>query len=385
MSRKRDLTPYIVDDLKNRMVFIGGPRQVGKTTLALSLLPPKEISQRYLSWDKTEHQRLIIQEKLPIINGRMVLDEIHKYHRWRNFLKGYFDVHKKNLRLIVTGSARLDYFRKGGDSLFGRYHYYRLHPFSVEEFDSQPSHSTVEHLMRCGGFPEPALRASESFLRRWQRERIAHVVQQDLRDLTRISEITKIESLLEALPDRIGSPLSVNSLREDLDCSHGALVTWLKATDNMYLTFRISPYGAPKVRAVKKEQKLYFWDWAMAPNGGSRFENFVASHLLKFCHFIEDTEGYSMELRFLRDTDRREIDFVVLKDRQPLFAVEAKSGERSCSPHIGYFKERTKIPAYYQVHLGHKEFRDVKTGTHVLPFYKFATYLKNSGALLNKK
>jgi predicted AAA+ superfamily ATPase len=178
--------------------------------------------------------------------------------------------------------------------------------------------------------------------------------------------------LIESLSARIGSPLSIENLRQDLQVSHPTTCRWLDILDSVYMTYRISPFGSPKIRAVKKEQKLYFWDWVQAQaEGGARFENLVASHLLKFCNFQEDAEGEKMELRFLRDKDGREIDFVVLKNGKPIFAVECKTGERELSKHIGYFKNRTQIPKFYQVHLGQKDFGHAETGGRCLPFWTF--------------
>lgn len=207
--------------------------------------------------------------------------------------------------------------------------------------------------------------------RRWQKERITKVIYEDLRDLQHIKEISLVELLVDALPSKVCSPLSIASLREDLSVSHQTVDSWLTMLDALYLTYRILPFGAPKIRAVKKEQKIYFWDWSMNSNPGARFENMVASHLLKYCHYQEDTEGHKMELRYLRDTDKREIDFVILKDKNPLFAVECKLSDQDLSPHIKYFSERTKIPKFYQVHLGKQDFGHESKGGRVLPFHKF--------------
>lgn len=285
-------------------------------------------------------------------------------------MKGLYHKNKSDHQFIVTGSARLDHFRKGGDSLMGRYHYYRLHPFSLREISKSANADDLENLLKFGGFPEPLFGQNERKLRRWQRERVQKVIFEDLRDLEAVKEISLIELLVESLPARVGSPLSLKNLAEDLEVSQPTIARWITILDNLYLTYRISPFGAPKIRAVKKEQKIYFWDWTQNENAGPRFENLVASHLLKYCHFREDTEGHKMELRFLRDTDKREIDFVVLQNRRPLFAVECKTGDRVLSKHIGYFAERTGIPAFYQVHQGTKDYGKPATG-RVLPFTKF--------------
>ena len=353
-------------DLKSKMVFIGGPRQVGKTTLALSFLSePNAKSPAYFNWDDISDRPKLLRGEFPPSEKIIILDEIHKFARWRNLVKGFFDKNKGELSFLITGSARLDYYSKGGDSLQGRYHYFRLHPFSLGELDVKPTKDNLDLLLKLGGFPEPLFKAEEKFWRRWQRERLQRVIYDDIRDLESVKEISLLELLASELPNRVGSPLSVKNLKELLQVAHETVERWLKIFERMYYCFRIPPYGPPKVRAVKKEQKLYLWDWSLVEEPGPRFENFIASQLLKYCQFIEDTEGYRMELRFLRDTDKREIDFVVLKDRKPMFAVECKTGDKDVSPSIYYFKERVQIPKFYQVHQGQKDYK--KNGVRVLP------------------
>ncbi len=366
MNFTRGLYATIKEDLQTKMVFIGGPRQVGKTTLALSFIKKKE---QYLTYDDLQDRETIKKHQINPHLGTVVLDEIHKYARWRTLLKGLYDKYKDKLSVIVTGSARLDYFRKGGDSLFGRYRYYRLHPFSLGEVDPEFRRKTTNRLLQMGGFPEPFTEGNERGYRRWKRERIHRVVYQDIRDLENIKEISKIDLLVDALPSRVGSVLSVKSLAEDLEVSPNTVSHWLEILERIYYSYRILPYGSPKIRAVKKSTKLYLWDWAEVENPGARFENMVAGHLLKYCHRLEDTEGWTMELRFIRDTDLREVDFVVIQNRKPLFAVECKTGEKNISPHLKYFRERTDIPEFFQVHLGEKEYQDANI--HVLPFEKF--------------
>jgi predicted AAA+ superfamily ATPase len=358
------------------MVLVGGPRQVGKTTFALSLLsPPGKENPAYLNWDIPRHRKEILKAEFPSKSALIVLDEIHKYGRWRNLLKGFYDEFFPKRTFLVTGSARLDHYRKGGDSLLGRYHYQRLHPFSISELSSAASMKDVEQLLTLGGFPEPLFKGSETFLRRWQRERHTRVLREDLRDLEQVKDISLLEILLDALPARVGSPLSIRNLQEDLKVAHETVSRWITLLEHVYLTFRIAPYGAPKIKAVKKEQKLYFWDWSVIEDSGARFENMVASLLLKYCHYIEDSEGFRMELRYLRDKEKREVDFVVLKDRKPIFAVECKTGEQSPSRHLTYFAERTPIPIFYQVHMGKRDFESLKGKIRVLPITTFCREL----------
>lgn len=373
----RYLAGAIRSDLDQKMVFIGGPRQVGKTTLALQMagskLGPK--FPGYLSWDNLEARSQLLKGKLPSGQSLIIFDEIHKYRQWRSLLKGLYDVNKDELKFVVTGSARLDHFKKGGDSLFGRYHYYRLHPLTLNELSKSPNSSDLELLLELSGFPEPFLSGSSRDYKRWHLERVDRVVYTDINDLENIRDVASLQILVEALGSRVGSPLSIENLRSDLGVSHATTARWLDILETVYMVFRISPYGAPKIRAVKKEQKLYFWDWVQAEDKGARFENLVASHLLKFCHFVQDTEGEKMELRFLRDRDGREVDFVVLQNKKPIFAVECKSGDRELSKHIAYFKNRTPIPEFYQVHQGKADFGNPRTTGRCLPFWNFCKEL----------
>ena len=209
------------EDLKSKMVFVGGPRQVGKTTFALAFLSqPNEKHPAYLNWDNIQVRSALLRGELPPNENIVVLDEIHKFARWRNLVKGFYDTSKSDISFIITGSARLDYYSKGGDSLQGRYHYYRLHPFSIPEVNSDATENDVQKLLKFGGFPEPFLRAEEKFWRRWQRERLQRVIYEDIRDLENIKEISLLELLAEELPNRVGAPLSVKNLKELLQVAH---------------------------------------------------------------------------------------------------------------------------------------------------------------------
>ena len=368
MNKVRYLKTHILQDLKRKMVFVGGARQVGKTTLARQMIPQKT---SYLNWDHVEHRESIIKNQLPIHLKQLIFDEIHKFSNWRSFIKGLYDTYKDSIKIIVTGSARLDHFKKGGDSLFGRYHYFRLHPFSLKELNSRPSQNDVNTFLNLGGFPEPVLSGSQKSYRRWSLERLNRVVYTDINTLENIKEISSIEMLVHSLEERVGSILSIEKLRQKLQVSHNTVSRWLDILEKLYVCFRISPFGSPKIRAVKKEQKLYLWDWAQVSQLGARFENMTACQLLKYCHFIEDTQGWRMDLKYLRDRDGREVDFVVLKNNNPLFAVECKASEYTLSQHVSYFQARTKIPEFYQVHLKNKDIGMAKKGGRSLPLWKF--------------
>lgn len=370
--KERYLAPLIERDLREKMVFVGGPRQVGKTTLALRFLAGEgKRSSGYLNWDLTSDRELIRKGLFPANQSLIVLDEVHKFNRWRQLLKGHYDKFFPERNFLVTGSARLDYYRRGGDSLQGRYHYWRLHPYSVGELGSD----AIKDLFQFGGFPEPFEKGEKVFWQRWNRERLDRVVRDDLRELEGVKDLSLIDLLIDALPARVGSLLSLNSLAEDLEVSLRSVDRWIRILEALYLCFRIAPYGAPRIKAIKKSKKLYLWDWGGLDEPGARFENLVAAQLLKYCHYIEDSEGLKMELRYLQDANQREIDFVVLKNRSPIFAVECKHGEKSISPAIKYYRGRTEIAEFYQVHMGAKDYGNSKSEGRVLPFVRFCEEL----------
>lgn len=363
-------------DLQEKMVFLGGPRQVGKTTLALSLIEGgNEKHPAYMNWDDVTARKALLRGALPPDQELVILDEIHKYKGWRSLVKGFYDINKSSRRFLVTGSARLDHYRRGGDSLQGRYHYHRLHPLSLHEINSEPTRSDLDRLLRFGGFPEPFFKGNERHWKRWQKERQSRIVQEDLVNLEHVKEVAQIDLLASILPDRVGSLLSVNNLREDLTVAFETADRWVTILENLYFCFRIQPYGFPKLRAARKEKKLYMWDWSLCDAPGPRFENLVASNLLKYCHFIEDSEGDRMELRFVRDSQGRELDFVILRNDKPEFAVECKTGERDISRNIVYFAERTGIPRFYQVHQAQNDYEMPKFRARVLPMTAMAREL----------
>jgi predicted AAA+ superfamily ATPase len=331
----------VIEDLKRKMVFIAGPRQAGKTTLAkhLCLKAECDLATRYLSWDVAADRENIIRENFPEGPGHLILDEIHKYSRWRQVVKGLFDKRGHELSILVTGSARLDYYRRGGDSLQGRYHFYRLLPLTSSEL-GPPNAKTIQNLLAYGGFPEPCLLQSAKETRRWSREYRSRVIQEDLADLENVTDLGLIENLALRLPDLVGSPLSINALREDLQVSHQSVSRWTRMLENLYMIFRIYPFGAPQIRAVKKEAKHYHFDWTVVTDPGARFENMVACHLLKWCYYQQDSEGYDAELRYFRDVDKREVDFVLIREGKPIHFVECKLSDKSAGLSLKYLKKR---------------------------------------------
>jgi predicted AAA+ superfamily ATPase len=340
----RYLKQQVAADLKRKMVFLGGPRQVGKTTLAMSLLADESA---YFNWDFGEHREKILKMEFPRA-PLLVLDELHKYRQWRNYLKGLYDVNKARYRILVTGSARLEYYRYGGDSLQGRYHYLRLHPLSVAELGlTRPTE--LNQLVALGGFPEPFLAGSVDEARRWSREHREFLLHGELRDLESVHDIGQMELLMLRLPELVGAPLSINALTEDLQISHKTIARWLELLERIYAIFRIPPFGTPKLRAIKKAMKHYHFDWNVVDEEGPRFENAIASHLLKWVHYETDVRGRDLELRYFRDIDGREVDFVVVEKRRPLLLIEAKRGDEDVAPGLRYLKQRFADADAWQV------------------------------------
>lgn len=367
----RYLLSTVADDLARKMVFLGGPRQVGKTTLGKVLIPDPG---SYLNWDVASHRAAILKNQLPSSDA-WFFDEIHKYRPWRGYLKGLFDLHGNSKRILVTGSARLDWYRFGGDSLQGRYHYLRLHPFSAAELGIS-TQGDFEQLLRLGGFPEPFLAASERHARRWARDYRDRLMREDVASLERIDNLGQLELLVMRLPDLVGSPLSLNGLREDLSLSHRTVTNWIEVLERLYAIFRIAPFGAPRIRAVKKSQKHYHFDWSVVEDEGARFENLVASHLLKWVHYQNDVEGRDAELRYFRDIDGREVDFVVLEKRLPVSFIECKLTDGPVGTGMRYLKQR--FPGVDAWQVAARATRDYVTreGVRVAPVLRLLEALK---------
>lgn len=342
--RPRYLASQVERDLRRKMVFVAGPRQVGKTTLARSL---RGATAGYLNWDVAEHRERILRGELPVA-PLWVFDEIHKYRRWRGFLKGLYDARSARQRILVTGSARLDLYRHGGDSLQGRYHLLRLHPLSFREVGARSSED-LRLLLVLGGFPEPFFGGGEVEARRWSREYRTRLVREDVADLERVEDLATLELLMMRLPELVGSPLSINSLREDLQISHKTASKWIAILERLYALFRLAPFGAPTIRAVKKEQKHYHFDWSLVPEQPARFENLIASHILKWVHFEQDARGRDLELRYFRDAEGREVDFVVVERRNPILLVEAKWGDDAIDRGLRYLKAKFPSAVAWQV------------------------------------
>ncbi|MEM1182453.1 MAG: ATP-binding protein [Acidobacteriota bacterium] len=356
-----------------QMAFLMGPRQVGKTTTS-RILGKSKARFLYFNWDNLDEQRVLLQgpgalaaqlglDRLGEEKPLLVLDEIHKYPRWRELLKGFFDTYGGQVNIAVTGSARLNVFHASGDSMMGRYFNYRMHPLSVAELasprdDVEPGErgpSAIPDddwgaLLRFGGFPEPYLRRDERFARRWRRLRHDLLFREDIRDLTRIQELSRVQLLGQLVAQRAGQLVSYTTFAKEVGVSIETIKRWLKALEALYYCFPLRPWYRNVSRSLRKEPKYFLWDWSLVDDAGARFENLVACALLKAVHLWTDLGYGDFALHFLRDKDKREVDFVVVRDGTPWFLVEAKvSGRVNLSEPLAYFSDKLGVRGAFQV------------------------------------
>lgn len=349
------------DWLRERMLLLSGPRQVGKTTLVTHSLCPDP--KAYFNWD-SRTVRMAYQKNPDFFEGTkskwICFDEIHKRPHWKDILKGIYDTHKDQHHFVITGSARLDTFKRSGDSLVGRYFHTTLFPLNLPDFrkkDFTPPDKALDllkkaadmkdmpqldDLLNLGGFPEPFFSGSETFWKRWSANHRDLIVREDLRDLSRITELDKIEVLLEALAPSIGKTVSYRDLGNDLETGHASIKRWLEALNTVQLVFSVPPYSKNVRRAFKQERKWFYTDWRAAAE--NRFENYVAASLLRACVLYTDRYGEKMQLAFVRTFDGAEVDFLICKDKKPWLLVEAKEGNPDVSSAVYRFCRELKVP-----------------------------------------
>ncbi len=353
-----------------QMVFLSGPRQVGKTTSAAACAGR---DGKYFNWDNQRH-RIIITSGADALAGELgldelrtyspvvIFDELHKYGKWKSFLKGFFDLYQDRCRVLVTGSARLNVYKRGGDSLMGRYFLYRMHPLSIGEIRSaefqekeilkpeKPEQDILDHLIRFSGFPEPFLKGSLRFYNRWKRLSDEQFVQEDVRDLTQISEIGQLSVLMELLRSRIGSQVNFSRLAREVNVSADTAIRWIQSLEYLYYCFTVRPWFRNVPKSLRKQPKIYLWDWSLVSDKGARYENFTASVLLKSVNWWTDMGLGDYKLFYVRDKAKREVDFLVVRNNKPWFLVEVKSsGKKRLNPSLNYFHEILGTDHAFQV------------------------------------
>ena len=371
----RYLTPELQRDLQKKMVLLAGPRQCGKTTLAKSLL---DADGQYLNWDITKDRRIIREIAWPKDASLVVLDELHKAPKWKNLLKGVVDEFGNQPPLLITGSARLDAFRRTGDALTGRHYFYRMHPIDVAEskrfLPTVPLEERVRRLLDCGGFPEAFLNPAEAA--RLRNDRMELVTREDLRDLSRVSSWRGPADLIELLRERVGKPTNYDNLAQSLGVSPPTVKSWVELLEKLYIVFLLPPYSTRLSRSIRKDRRIFFYDCAAAydPSGGAQLENLVACSLLKFTQFRKDSAGENWDLLYLRDKEGREVDFVVTRNRRVHWLIEVKSSDDAIGTSLNYYTRKLKPTASIQLVLNLRRSRE-KSGIKVLPLGKWLEML----------
>ena len=363
----------IISDLGNKIVFIVGPRQVGKTWLALEV-GKRFDNMTYLNYDSFEDRQIIKSESWVKSTELLILDELHKMADWKNYLKGVFDTKPAHLKILVTGSARLDSFRQAGDSLAGRFFTHRLLPFSIAELRDDPLSNDIERFINRGGFPEPFLAQDEIYAKRWRNQYVDGLVRTDILDFERIHDFKTMQTVFELLRRGVGSPVSFASIARDTNTSPTTVIKYVRILEALYIIFRVTPYSRNIGRSVLKEPKIYFFDNGLiVGDDGAKFENFVAVSLLKNILARNDYQGESLELNYLRTKDGREVDFCVTDTDRILEAIEAKTHDADISKNLKYFCEKYPVNGVQLV----KELKREKTigDISVLTAQKFLSKL----------
>ncbi|EIJ34844.1 ATP-binding protein [Thiothrix nivea] len=352
---------------QRQMLFVSGPRQVGKTTLAKAIVEQQH--GQYYNWDNRQHRQWILQSVSNTTDAELLnqigvhelreqralvaFDELHKYKDWKNYLKGLFDLYEQQLAVLATGSARMDIFRKGGDSLMGRYFHYRMHPLSLREISAphtagqllqdlqRPDSSALEQLRNFGGFPEPFLKADTRFYNRWQQLRQQQLIFEDIRDTNTVQDIAHLDVLATLLREQSGQVVRYSTLANQINVSVDTIRRWITLLESFYYAFRVTPWFQNLASALRKEPKIYLWDWSQVKDTGARHENLIASHLLKAVHWWTDHGLGDYQLHYLRTKDQKEVDFLVSRNNQPWLLVEVKSSpSQPINKNLHWFQEQ---------------------------------------------
>jgi len=372
------------------MVFLSGPRQSGKTTLA-KMIAGRYINSLYFNWDIPDQRKDLIKNPYFFERVRrrdstvplIIFDEIHKFSDWKNYLKGIYDKFSRDYQFLVSGSGRLDIYQHGGDSLAGRYLLFHLWPFTLaeltdkrttmQEFLENPLRTTSndraaalwKRLSIVSGFPDPYLTNSVQSYNRWSTNYSRQLIREDIRDLSGVKSIYEMETLYHLIPEKIGSPLSIPSLARDLKVAYNTVDSWLKLFERFYLSFSIAPWTSKITRAIQKEKKVYLWDSPRISNEAYRFENMVGLELYRAVALWNDMGYGRFSLHFIRDKEKREVDFLVANGRKPFFLVETKLAQTSLSENLIRFQQILDIPAIQLVNSG-ESYQLIKQGTNKL-------------------
>jgi predicted AAA+ superfamily ATPase len=367
-----DVRPRLYDHIlqecfagRRQMALISGPCEVGKNTSS------RLVGTHYLNWDDAADRRLILRGpgavaehvRLEPLDGRLpliVLAELHKHRKWREFLKGLFDVSGPRARVIVTGSSQLDVMPHCGDGLMGRYACFRMHPWSVGECaraaagdaEVQPPQPIADAdwsaLLEHGGFPEPFLKRDPRFTRRWQALRQERLVRADLRDIAPLQDPGAMEMLALILSEYSSRQLIYSTLSREIGVAVDTARRWVDLLVRLHYGFLVRPWSMNIPKSLRKEPKWFLRDWSAIENPEARARTLVACHLLKAVEGWTDMGLGQFELRYLRDKSKREIDFLVVRDHRPWFLVEIGKDGQPMSDCLGYFQVQTRAQHAFQ-------------------------------------
>lgn len=383
----------LLKDLEKKPILLSGPRQSGKTVLSKSLISH---NYDYLNFDILKDRKRLLEQEWYRDRELIIFDEIHKMKKWKSWLKGIFDSDDSHLKYLITGSAKLNTFKKVGDSLAGRYLYYRLYPFDLKElvalFNEKQNRDyfrailpdadltnlndvkkkILERLLSVSGFPEPFLEPEMGFYHRWQQTHLDIILKQDIIETEQISNVKQMETLSLLLAERVGSTLSYNSLREDLNTDDKSVKRWVDILENAYVLFRVYPYTHKSIAGViKKSPKIYFFDYGLIEDRAARIENLVALSLLKEIHYALDAKGLPFDLHFVRNKQKKEIDFLITKFKKPHLLLEVKESDSEVSENFAvfskYFPEIKKIQLVKNLNRGFIS----KSNIHVIPMHEW--------------
>ncbi|MBI4848368.1 MAG: ATP-binding protein [Nitrospirae bacterium] len=386
------------------MIFIAGPRQSGKTTLS-KLIARTYPNNYYFNWDIAEHRTHFFSnpaffegiKRKDSSTPLIILDEIHKYKDWKNYLKGVYDQFHESYKFIVSGSGRLDIYQKGGDSLAGRYYMFHLFPFTIAELGNRnipvkaflkgPLRISMEHakknkeiwnlLSSLSGFPEPYLSGKATTYRRWSNTYSRQLIREDIRDIVDMKSITDVETLYLLLPSKIGSPLSVQSLANDLKVSYNTVRNWLDVFERFFLVFSIPTWTGKITRAIQKERKVYLWDAPRIKSASARFENMVAMELYRAVTLWNDKGYGDFSLHFIKNKEKQEVDFLLANNREPLLLIEAKFSDEQPSKSLQIFQRALKVPAVQLINEGssYKLLSNDRNKILIAPAYQWLSQL----------
>ena len=363
----------IVKDLEKKIVLLVGPRQSGKTWLAKDIAKCFSNSI-YLNYDQLLDRKIIKDQSWLDNTDLLILDELHKMPDWKNYLKGIYDTKLDSMRILVTGSARLDVFDKLGDSLAGRYYRHRLLPISLAELKQASEEHNINRLLERGGFPEPYFAEDVVEASRWRQQYINSLLSTDIFEIDTIHNMKAMRLVFELLKSRVGSPISYQSIAEDAAISPSTVKKYIQILEALFIIFTITPYSKNIARSLLKEPKVYFFDTALVQgDDGVKFENLVAISLYKSLCARVDIRAEECNLHYLRTKEGEEVDFAITNQDKVETIIEAKLADSNLDKSLLKFQAKYSYPAIQVVKSLRNEYQN--HGIQVLKADKFLSQL----------